>query len=154
MRFTFREMTEPEAIEISEWHYDPPYDFYDFRNDLEDAKEFLDFTNWPKDKYFSVLDQDGNLVGFYEFTFEDGKVEIGLGLKPELTGKGVGSSFIQAGNEFLIERFHPKFITLKVASFNGRARKVYERAGFKVTGTAWIKNDYGNVEFIVMEKKL
>lgn len=64
MKFTFREMTEPEAIEISEWHYDPPYDFYDFKNDLEDAREFPDFSNRPKDKYFSVLDEGGNLVGF------------------------------------------------------------------------------------------
>ena len=47
MKFTFREMTEPEAIEISEWHYDPPYDFYDLRNDMEDAREFLDFTTGP-----------------------------------------------------------------------------------------------------------
>lgn len=62
----------------------------------------------------------------------------------------MGSSFIKAGNDFIIERFRPTSITLKVASFNDRARKVHERAGFKTTGTAWIKDDYGNVEFIAM----
>ncbi len=154
MKFTFREMEESEAIEISEWHYEPPYDFYDFKNDLEDLEEFLDFANRPRNKYFSVFDESRGLVGFYEMEHEPGKVEIGLGMRPELTGKGIGLSFIEAGIDFITERFNPDLLTLKVAAFNDRARKVYERAGFRKTGIKWIKNEIGNIEFIVMEMEL
>jgi hypothetical protein len=44
-------------------------------------------------------------------------------------------SFILTGKDFMVERFNPVLLTLKVASFNDWARKVYERAGFHTTGT-------------------
>lgn len=151
LKFTFREMKENEAFEISKWHYEVPYDFYDLNNDLEDAREFLDFTNRPENKYFSVFNKSEELVGFYELTHSADCVEIGLGMRPDLTGKGMGLKFVEDGIDYIKDRFRPERLKLKVVSFNHRARKVYERAGFIVTGTEWITNDLGRHEFIVLE---
>lgn len=153
MRFSLKPMEEREAVEISEWHYNPPYTFYDFASDLEDAKEFLDFKNWPDDKYFSVLDKSGELVGFFEMNHHSGYIEIGLGMRPDMTGNGLGLTFVETGIDFIVEKFKAGTIKLKVASFNERAIKVYERAGFKASGRVWIKNDLGSNEFVEMELK-
>ena len=61
-------------------------------------------------------------------------MEIGLGLRPDLTGRGLGLDFFRAGVEFARERFRPALIVLNVAAFNERAIAVYERAGFVRTG--------------------
>jgi len=70
----------------------------------------------------------GALAGFFEFTeTAGGVVEIGLGLRPDLTGQGLGGEFLAAGLEFAGARHY----ALAVAAFNHRAIAVYERAGFR-----------------------
>jgi ribosomal-protein-alanine N-acetyltransferase len=147
-------MEKDEAFQISEWHYEEPYSFYDFRSDLEDAKEFLDFSNRPEGKYFSVVDESGGLVGFYELTHKGNSIEIGLGMRPDLTGKGIGLAYVRAGIEFIQETFSPEILTLFVLSSNMRARVVYERAGFKNVRTLMIENDLGKNEFVEMHLRL
>lgn len=144
-------MEKEEAYKISEWHYDEPYSFYDFKNDIEDAKEFLDFSNRPEDKYFSVINDSGELAGFYEVRPSNGCIEIGLGMRPDLTGKGLGLSFLRSGLEFINEKFNPGVLRLQVLSSNKRAQIVYERAGFRTTKLVEIENDLGKHEFVEME---
>jgi len=47
------------------------------------------------------------------------------------TGRGLGDGFVQLGLSFAHERFPEQRILLDVADFNRRARKVYERVGFR-----------------------
>jgi len=128
--YRFRQMTDEEATQISGWHYDPPYDFYDATSDPDDLRELLD-PKRRKDAYFSVFDADGALVGFFQFEREGTTVDVGLGLRPDLTGRGLGVGYLLAGLEFARERFSPERFTLSVATFNRRAIQVYERAGFQ-----------------------
>lgn len=151
VKFTFRLMKEAEAHQISQWHYEPPYSFYDFRNDQDDLREFLDFNNRPDNKYFSVSDEFGSLAGFFEFGMQEYGIEIGLGLRPDLTGRGMGLSFVNAGLEFARVNFSPRIIRLKVASFNIRALLVYQRTGFREIGKVFVQNDLGKHEFVEME---
>ena len=37
---------------------------------------------------------DGRLIGFFNFVREGDEVRIGLGIRPDLTGQGLGSQFI------------------------------------------------------------
>jgi [ribosomal protein S18]-alanine N-acetyltransferase len=128
--YRFRQMEDSEAVEISGWHYEPPYDFYDATSDPDDLQELLD----PKrrnDAYFSVFDEGGVLVGFFQFEREGTMVDVGLGMRPDLTGQGLGIGYLLAGLEFARRRFSPDSFTLSVATFNERAILVYERAGFR-----------------------
>jgi ribosomal-protein-alanine N-acetyltransferase len=128
--YRFRQMEDEEAVEISGWHYEPPYDFYDATSDPGDLEELLD-PKRRKDAYFSVFDEGGVLVGFFQFEREGTTIDIGLGMRPDLTGKGLGIWYLLAGLEFARERFSPDGFTLSVATFNERAIRVYERVGFR-----------------------
>ncbi len=57
-------------------------------------------------------------------------MDIGLGMKPELTGKGLGKVFFQAGIVFAIKAFRPKTFRLSVATFNTRAITLYKKNRF------------------------
>jgi len=37
--YRFRQMEDEEATQISGWHYEPPYDFYDATSDPDDLQE-------------------------------------------------------------------------------------------------------------------
>ena len=58
-------------------------------------------------------------------------IDIGLGMKPDLTGKGMGRTFFQAGIAFAVEKFKPKTFRLSVATFNKRAITLYKNIGFQ-----------------------
>ena len=127
MKASFRQMTQADAEEIAAWHYEPPYSFYDAGADDDDLRLLLDASS-REGRYFSVRDDDGALVGFFEYKPRGEDVEIGLGLHPDLTGRGLGLEFVAAGLEYGRERFRPTTFWLAVATFNVR---VYERAGFE-----------------------
>ena len=122
-------MSQSQARKVAAWRYDPPYDFYDAVADPEDLAELLDPVQ-REGRYFAVLSDQGDLVGFFMFKHEGDIVEVGLGLRPDLTGFGLGLSFLLAGLEFARERYAPAQFRLAVAAFNQRAIRVYERAGF------------------------
>ena len=128
--YLFRQMDEADAREISGWRHDPPYDCYDSTADHADLAELLD----PQSRasvYFSALDGENRLVGFFQYEKADEAVDVGMGLRPDLTGRGLGAEFVLAGLAFARERFSPQNFTLSVATFNGRAIGVYERVGFR-----------------------
>jgi ribosomal-protein-alanine N-acetyltransferase len=122
------QMTQGQALEIAAWQYEPPYSFYDAAADADDLALLLGEES-REGRYFSASSQ-GALVGFFELKPEGDDVVIGLGLRPELTGRGLGLRFLEAGMAFARERFHPSRFRLSVATFNQRAIRVYERAGF------------------------
>lgn len=119
MRITTLAMTVPWAETIGRWHYEEPYTFYDWRSDPDDLRAFLDRRNWPG-RYYAAIDGRGSPIGFFQFDQEDGAVRIGLGLRPDLTGRGLGGAFLAAGLAFARERYDPQRFTLSVATFNRR----------------------------------
>lgn len=160
--YVFHPMTDREAREIAAWHYEPPYDFYDMAQDPEDLEELLD----PEKRrdYFAAFSSDGaELVGFVCFGAEarvptgpydgDGDLDVGLGLRPDLTGRGSGLPFLLAGLEFARDRLSPAGFRLSVATFNERAISVYERAGFRRGEIFAHETNGGEHEFLLMRRE-
>ena len=144
MRLTIQPASEATLAAIEGWRYDPPYDFYD-----GDVEPILN-----PERFYQALGEDGSLVGFYYFEEKGDRLEIGLGLRPDLTARGLGLEFFRAGIEFGRERFRPARVILAVAAFNERAVAVYERAGFRVVGRHMRpQGRWGDVEFIDMEEE-
>ena len=101
------------------------------------------------ERYFAVRDDAGALIGFLYFEPKEDVLEYGLGLRPDLTGKGLGLDFFRAGLEFGRARYRPSLVRLFVAAFNERAITVYERAGFRETGRhVRTFERWGDVEFV------
>lgn len=134
MRFTIRPLRWEEARLISSWHYDGPYAIYDMNMAVPMLTQAL-FRLFGRSLYFAALDETGSLVGFFSLTSRGGTVELGLALRPDLTSKGLGLAFVQAGLDYARQAYAPKTFYLNVALFNERARRVYERAGFRPQGT-------------------
>ena len=147
----FAPLTQTEAEAIAEWSYEPPYDFYDFSADANDLAELLDPLQ-RGEKYFSAQDAAGELIGFFGFTCADDVVGVGVGLRPDLTGRGLGLPFLEEGLAFAKERFAPRLLRLSVAAFNERAITVYERAGFVQTRSFHHHTNGGWFPFVEMER--
>lgn len=136
-------LSPEERALLDGWRYDPPYEFYNGEDDPVLNPE----------RFFVVRDGD-EVVGFYYFDEQRDTVEIGLGLRPDLTGKGLGLQFFLEGVAFAHDRFPDRRVTLNVAAFNERAITVYERAGFRRTGGHVRTFDrWGEVPFIEMEEE-
>ncbi|QBD83715.1 GNAT family N-acetyltransferase [Ktedonosporobacter rubrisoli] len=151
MHFIFKPMNDDEARTIAAWHYEPPYDFYDMNKDLEDLKELLDACK-RTDAYFSVINENDELIGFFTFSPqpEQNLLEIELGLRPDLTGKGLGSAFLEAGLTFARDAFAPASFALSVATFNKRAIRTYLHAGFRPRDIFMQQTNGSQFEFLRM----
>ena len=137
-------MTAADFAELATWRYDPPYDFYD--GDQEEPHN--------PERYFAVRDSNGEMTGFYYFEPVGDVLDYGLGLRPDLVGRGLGLDFFRAGLEFARERYRARLMRLHVAAFNERAIKVYERAGFQEVSRHMRSFErWGEVEFVTMDER-
>ena len=79
--------------EVAEWRYEPPYDFYDLASDPDDEAAMRDPARAEHCR--AVLAADGErLDAFWYFDWHGDVVEVGIGLRPDLTGRGLGESFL------------------------------------------------------------
>src|SRR5579875_3552421 len=160
MQLTFTSMNEADARTIQTWQYDEPYAIYSYAPSEDGLIEMLD----RRSPYYAVRDEQDELIGFFCFGTsarvwhndvpalysEDQTIDIGLGMRPDLTGKGLGLAFVQAGLAFAKEQFAPRHFRLFVLPFNKRAIRVYEQAGFVRTGIYMQKYEDGERPFVEM----
>ena len=150
-KLSFAQMSQDDAEEIADWHYEPPYDFYDARADESQLAHLLDPAR-RENRAFSARDEAGELVGFFTYKRDGDAVVVGLGLRPDLTGQGFGTSFVEQGLEFARARYAPTRFRLDVAEFNERATRVYERAGFVRTRSFTEQTNGVSYPFLEMER--
>lgn len=164
MQFTFSLMNKADIQALQSWRYDGEYAVYDIHvNPDDDSSEMLD----RRSPYYAVRDEQGELMGFFNFGTsaqvwdndhpgvysENGIVDIGLGLRPDLTGKGLGLAFVEAGLAFAKEQFALTAFRLFVLAFNERAIRVYERAGFERVRVFVQQNIHGEHRFVEMRRE-
>ncbi|HKV57548.1 MAG TPA: GNAT family protein [Ktedonobacteraceae bacterium] len=163
VQFNFMLVEEADARAILAWRYEGQYAVYNSEAE-DDPAEMLD----RRSPYYAVKDERGELVGFFAYGSsaqvwdsgephlysENNTITVGLGMRPDLTGKGLGLAFTQAGLDFAREQFKPDYFRLYVLTFNQRAVRVYERAGFERTGIyTRLSAVYGDRDFVEMRCK-
>jgi len=160
MRFTIRPFTEADADGVASWRYPPPYDAYDVNEDPSMDDEMRDPDRWGA-SWFAVDDaESGELAGFLELVASESgseagtqEVEVGLGLRQDLTGRSVGVGFVNAALDFSRERSSPRSFALDVFPWNERAIRCYEQAGFERGEVYDRRFDNGNeVTFLRMAR--
>ena len=133
MKFDFVPMTLDYANQIKTWQYDGYIKNIYVEPYFNSFKETTGKMKGPGGcEGFAVLNQN-RLVGLFEYYFKDEIMEIGLALKPELAGKGLGEDFVKQGIDYGINKFKykRKYIKLSVNIQNKPAVRVYEKVGFK-----------------------
>ena len=161
MRFTLSPITRADAQAISRWRYDGPYSAYN--GNPASVASLLE----PRYLYHSVHDDRGELVGYFCYG-EDARVsagkrlglyeredalDIGLGMRPDLTGRGLGEEFVNAGLRHARNAYSPRTFRLTVATFNQRAISVYRRAGFEPVEAFGATRLNGEKEWLLMRRE-
>jgi ribosomal-protein-alanine N-acetyltransferase len=157
MKFKFLNTNNDYAREILNWHYEGDYCFYDMDFDKEDLEEFLEkIKNNHWENHYIALSEAEEVIGMFSFKLSEDAINIGLGLKSDFTGRGIGHDFITEGINFGIRKFNftGKYITLSVATFNKRAIKAYKRIGFKESNRYIQLINQEKYEFIKMVKEV
>src|SRR5260370_16680669 len=102
-------MTAAYAAEITTLRYPAPYDCYDMTG------ASAAFIASPESGFYALTDGDA-LIGFRSFgadgrvpggDYDDSALDTGGGLRPDLTGKGLGRAPIGTGLEFGRREFAP-----------------------------------------------
>jgi len=144
-------LTRQQAEDIATWRYDAPYDVYDMVGTDPDA------LLQPAIGYHAVMAGD-RLIGFRSFgpdgqvpgwDYDDSALDTGGGLRPELTGRGLGRLAIAAGLAFGRERFAPPAFRVTVASFNSRALRTVRSLGFEQVGSFEAARDARRFDVLV-----
>jgi ribosomal-protein-alanine N-acetyltransferase len=151
-------MRKNEATVVSGWKYEHPYSFYNMESNAETIAELLDGS------YFSVSNEKSELIGYFCFGpnaqvpgghvhdlyKDEGALDIGLGMHPDLTGRRLGLRFLNEGLAFARKTYNVEAFRLSVATFNHRAIAVYEKAGFRPVQTFMSKTKNDETEFLLM----
>ena len=149
-------LTEENAREITTWRYDPPFDLYDL------APQYLSGFINPEYYYHQILNEKEDLVGYCcygldaqvpggEYLINMPEVlDIGVGMKPILTGAGLGHEFVSAILDYASERFQPSRFRVTVAEFNQRSVRTFQNLGFKIQGS--FIRELVNIQFFQLEK--
>jgi [ribosomal protein S18]-alanine N-acetyltransferase len=132
---SIRPLAAADAEAIAAWRYPPPYDVYDDRDEDGGAgDEEAELAG----KYAFV--EDGVLVGFCSFgadgrvpggSYPDGALDVGIGMRPDLTGRGHGGRYLGAALDFATRELGATRFRATVAEFNQRALRLCEGAGFR-----------------------
>lgn len=159
MSLTFRPLNENSARTILDWHYETPYDIYNLVS--PDPESTVQYLLDPQNSFYGIYGQEGDLVAFCSFG-PDGQVtggdystpalDIGLGVHPDLTGRGRGSQYVKAVIDFAIQNYSPDRLRVTIAAFNQRAQKVWEKAGFRAVQN--FQSGWTNMDFVIMMKSL
>lgn len=153
MKLVFRPLTQGHALEIAnQWKYDGIYSFYDMTADEEDYKEFVDEERRNENDHYEALESNA-LIGFFCVIPQASSAEIGLGMRPDICGKGKGKQFLEQILAFIERNYKFDKLIMNVATFNQRAIKVYHSCGFQDSEIINRSSNGGIYEFLTLVKE-
>lgn|GEM_PF-149505 len=115
--------------EMSTWQYDAPYEAYSFRVE----GYLMNKDIWGIEQFCMIYENIVLGQVACQFDNNNNNMWVGWSLNPAYCGKGMGKEFISRCVDELcrIKNYKKGNIYLRVASWNKRAIKCYEKAGFK-----------------------
>jgi len=143
----FLPIDETSARQFLQWKYEPPYEVYNYspENFERDLAYHLD----PANNLYSMV-REGELIGYCSYgrdarvpggDYSEEALDIGMMIKPELTGQGQGSHYANAVMQNGIAKYNPKKLRVTILDTNQRAMKVWMKNGFQ-KGQAFISDSH------------
>lgn len=143
---------DEDIADIIKWHYDKPYDCYNFPDYSVMKKQNWAIINEKiNTNEFKSVFKGNILIAFFRVQKLSNYLLLSLGLKPEFCGKGNGVEILieMIKNILSYENFIP--IKLNVRTFNVRAIKCYKAIGFRISKKFTAKVFDENIDFFEME---
>jgi ribosomal-protein-alanine N-acetyltransferase len=139
-------LTAEHGEAMAEWRYPGPWAIYDRAGAID-----------PSEGFWAVVDGAGEVVGYACFGVEarvpgleerPGVLDVGVGLRPDLTGQGRGREFATAVLDHGRAVSGARRLRAVVQDWNARSRALLSRLGFEEAGT----HDVGEVRFVIYER--
>ncbi len=155
----FKPLDEAAAREMMQWRYPAPYNIYDLAVSQQEDEATVRFLLDPTNGYYRIDNDQSEMIGFCCFgrdaqvpggDYARSALDIGLGVRPDLTGHGRGSSFADEVIEFGKQTYKPERLRVTIAGFNRRAQRVWEKAGFKKVQT--FTRPGSKHDFVILER--
>lgn len=146
MTYELTPMTVERAEAVAGWSYPGPWAVYDVTAPLD-----------PAEGFWVVVDGDNDVVGFACFGVEarvpglaelPGVLDVGVGMRPDLTGRGLGREFATAVLDHGRATPGPTRLRAVVQDWNERSRRLLRSLGFEETG----EHPVGRVRYVVYEQ--
>lgn len=148
---------EASAREFLRWKYKSPYEIYNYAP--EHFEQDLVYHLDPGNNIYSMF-REGALIGYCSFRqdarvpggdYSEEALDIGLMIKPELTGRGQGSEYVKDVIHFARTQFIPRRLRVTILKTNLRAQRVWEKNGFQKTQE--FTRDTDRVPFVILTRE-
>ena len=145
--YRVRDLTEDDLDEIATWTYDGPWSVYDSDGRLDPTLGYWAVVGAPGERLagFGCLGEDARVRGLPEV---GDVVDVGVGMRPDLVGRGTGAAFATAFLEFAATRTAALRFRVVVKDWNARSLRLVEQLGFARTGT----HPVGDETYVVLER--
>lgn len=146
-----RPLRRSDAEAVASWAYQGPWSVYDPRPD--------DALISAEAGYDAVVDDGGSLVGYVCTGQEarvpglaeaDGVLDIGVGMRPDLVGHGLGRAFGTVVLGHLRERYGERPLRAVIQSWNERSLRLARNLGFSDAGTYRCVQDGHEVSYTLL----
>ena len=160
MELTFKPMTESWAGGIVGWRYPSPYDFYNAPDDIPAG--YIEGMLSQESPHWGVVDLTGELIGFVAIgkeaqvpggDYSADATDIGIGLRPDRCGQGLGRQVVAAFIEFLEARYGPSSYRATIAAFNQRSLKTFLALGLTETSQFTTNPAGTSIDWIIVMKE-
>lgn len=152
MEWMVRKMSREDAEQVCAWKYPGDYMVYDYPSWEKLKKSGLGLgDDKTREKEFWSVYVGEELVGHFRLAEKEGCVMVGLGLAPDWCGRGEGRAFLELIKDQAVSMFPGRVLRLMVRTFNQRAIRCYEKAGFSSIGVKKFVTPNGPADMVVME---
>jgi RimJ/RimL family protein N-acetyltransferase len=144
--FSVRPLTPEQGEVMAGWAYPGPWAVYDVTDPID-----------PAEGFWAVVDEAGEVAGFACFGVEarvpglderPGVLDVGVGMRPDLTGQGLGREFARAVLDHGHEVSGAFRLRAVVQDWNARSRRLLQALGFTETG----EHHVGDVRYVIYER--
>lgn len=149
-----REFSRADVDRWLAWprHTDPLFESYNapLFNERQRDSYFNQYLDSPSLRQYSVFDPQEEFVGRISIREIDWRLctsVLGVSFHPTRLNQGYGSDAMAAFLGYYFGPLRMNVLFLDVAAFNHRARRVYEKLGFRTRGERWgeAQTDYAGV---------
>jgi RimJ/RimL family protein N-acetyltransferase len=124
-----RELTAAEAARPLGWHYPAPFSTYDAEGTLKPELGYFAVEEEGELVGYGVVGQEARVPGVVE---EEGTIDVGYGMRPDLIGQGRGRAFVGAILAHAVAGAPDAArLRMSILDWNVRSRRVAEAHGFR-----------------------
>ena len=151
VHLSVRPLQQQDAEAIASWRYEGPWSTYDPRPG--------DSLLTADAGYHAVVDEAGSLVGFLctgaearvpGLAAQEGIVDVGVGMRPDLVGRGLGSAFGGVVLDHVSGLCGDLPLRAVVQSWNERSLRLTRRLGFRAVGIHCCEQDGREASYTIL----